>query len=102
MLSQGQGFRIMVDINEYDIAERQPGERDAIRIVRMTSVATIGMEGKSIFENALQDVAPAQGGKNAGKTRPAPTGAKKDSVRGSCDPATVKQFCMGSAASLSD
>ncbi len=61
-LSQGTGFRVMIDVPERDIADIEigqegalvltalPAQRFAVRIVRITPVATVSTDAQNVFE----------------------------------------------------
>jgi multidrug resistance efflux pump len=71
-LSQGAGFRVIVDVPERDISDiavgqqgtlvltALPAERYPVRIVRITPVASVATDGQNVFEveAALQENAP--------------------------------------------
>lgn len=74
-LSQGTGFRVMVDVPERDISDiaigqdgllvltALPAQRFPIRIVRITPVASVSTDGQNVFEveAALKESAPDLG-----------------------------------------
>jgi multidrug resistance efflux pump len=93
-LSQGTGFRVIVDVPERDISDiaigqegrlvltALPAQRFAVRIARITPVATVSSDGQNVFEveaaltaNA-PDLVPGMKGVAKIATRDQPIGSK--------------------------